>query len=254
MQSPKPQAPNIFARQRVAAKFARARMRQTKAGAASFLSDAIAEDLAERMDFMQLSPKRALVIGDGSGSLSKGLNAMGAQVTNGLLGEFDEEVPQVAGETFDIILHSIGLGMVNDLPGALIHARHSLAENGLFFAAFPGAGSLPVLRQLALVADGDRPAARMHPLVDNRAGTALLERAGFKRQVVDSCPLNVRYSSLYQLVQDLRDHGLTASLTSAAPQLTRDGWTKAKDAFDALRDADGKVTERFELLTLTGWR
>ena len=253
MQSPKAQAPNIFTRKRMAAKFARSRARQSRSDAANFLSEAIAEDFAERMDFMQLSPGKALVVGDSENGLEARLKAMGAEVTAALLGDFDEEVPG-KDSGFDVFLHSMGLGMVNDLPGALIHARHSLAENGLFFAAFLGAGSLPVLRQLALIADGERPAARMHPLVDNRAGTALLERAGFKRQVVDSYPLNVRYSSLSQLVEDLRDHGLTASLTSAAPPLTRKGWGMAVAAFDDLRDADGKVTERFEILTLTGWR
>ena len=103
------------------------------------------------------------------------------------MGEFDEEQPGPSSR-FDLIVHLLGLGMVNDLPGALIHARIALAEGGLFIAAFPGAGSLPALRRIVLAADGDRPAARIHPQVDSRAGTALLERAGFKRQVVDSYP------------------------------------------------------------------
>ena len=144
--------------------------------------------------------------------------------------------------------------MVNDLPGALIHAHAALRDGGLFIAAFPGAGSLPVLRQLALAADGDRPAARIHPQVDIRAGTALLERAGFARQVVDSYPLKVRFSSLDRIISDLRDHGLTASLASPAPPITRTGWQRACEAFDALREDDGKVTETFEILVLTGWR
>jgi hypothetical protein len=129
-----------------------------------------------------------------------------------------------------------------------------LKEGAVFFAAFPGAGSLPVLRELSMIADGDRPAARMHPLVDNRAGTALLERAGFARQVVDSYAVKVRFSSLDRLVEDLRDHGLTNSLASQAPVLTREGWRRAHEAFDARKDADGKVTETFEMLVLTGWR
>ena len=143
---------------------------------------------------------------------------------------------------------------MNDLPGALIHARNALREGGLFVAAFPGAGSLPTLRQIALTADGEQPAARIHPQVDNRAGTALLERAGFSRQVVDAYPINVRYSSFSTMINDLRDHGLTSSLASPAPPLDRAWLERAKAAFDDMREDDGKVTETFEVLVLTGWR
>ncbi|WP_234032190.1 class I SAM-dependent methyltransferase [Parerythrobacter jejuensis] len=155
---------------------------------------------------------------------------------------------------FDLIVHLLGLGHVNDLPGALVHARNALTKGGLFVAAFPGAGSLATLRAIMLEADGDRPAARMHPLVDSQAATGLLQRAGFARQVVDSFPIKVRYPSITRMISDLRDQGLTRSLTSTVPPLTRASLLRAEEAFDALRDDQGKVTETFEILVLTGWR
>jgi SAM-dependent methyltransferase len=194
---------------------------------------------------MQFEAEKALVVGDVAGTLASSSFAQ--------LGEFDEETPSDF-EQFDVFAHVLGLGSVNDLPGALVHARNALREGGLFIAGFPGSGSLPKLRQIVLEADAERPAARMHPLVDNRAGTALLERAGFARQVVDSYPLKVRFSSLGRLVSDLRDHGLTRTLTSPVPPLTRAWLTRAERAFDAMREGDGKVTETFEILVLTGWR
>jgi hypothetical protein len=72
--------------------------------------------------------------------------------------------------------------------------------------------------------------------------------------VVDSYPLKVRFSSLAQLISDLRDHGLTRSLNSPVPPLTRNWLARAEAAFDAMREDDGKVTETFEVLVLTGWR
>ncbi len=245
--------PTIFARTRAAAKFARARARQSHPDAARYLLDSITEDLLDRFSFMRLASSRALVIGDTTGVLQSTLAEQGTEGQVGLLGEFDEEVPGPQAE-FDLIVHLLGLGMVNDMPGALIHARNALTEGGLFVAAFPGAGSLPKLRQIALSADGDRPAARIHPQVDNRAGTALLERAGFARQVVDSYPIKVRFSSLERMLSDLRDHGLTASLASPSPPLTKDWMARAQQTFEDLREADGKVTETFEILVLTGWR
>ncbi|GMN01513.1 methyltransferase [Erythrobacter sp. MTPC3] len=245
--------PRIFDRTRSSAKWNRARTRQKLGGAANYLNETLGDDLAERLDFMNFTGGKALIVGDAPEPLSRMLLDSGTVINAAPLGLFDEEAPDKF-EAYDLVIHLLGLGMVNDLPGALIHARNALADGGLFMAAFPGAGSLPVLRQLALVADGDRPAARMHPQVDNRAGTALLERAGFSRQVVDSYAVNVRYSAAERLVEDLRDHGLTSSLASPAPPVTRTGWERARKTFDDLREDDGKVTETFEILTLTGWR
>ncbi len=246
------QVPRIFDRRQAAAKWERARWRQ-RHGGASYLVDTMATDIAERLDFMRFEPKNALIVGEAKGELQASLAAKGATGNVGLLGRFEEEQPGPP-EMFDLIVHLLGLGMVNDLPGALIHARNALASGGLFVAAFPGAGSMPVLRKVALEADYDQPSARMHPLVDNRAATGLLERAGFKRQVVDSYPIRVRFPEFSRMVNDLRDHGLTRSLTSPVPALTRDWLERAEVAFDSLREDDGKVVETFEILVLTGWR
>jgi SAM-dependent methyltransferase len=248
------QVPRIFDRRQFAAKMERARYRQHHCGGVRYLADTMAGDIAERLDFMRFAPPRALVVGDAGQTLLNHLDQNGSLPVQGLLGAFDEERPGPP-EAFDLIVHLLGLGMVNDLPGALIHARGALAEGGLFLAAFPGAGSMPALRRIAMSADAERPAARMHPLVDNRAATGLLDRAGFTRQVVDSYPIEVRYPSLAQMLADLRDHGLTRSLTSPVPPLSRAWLARAEAAFDALRDGgDGKVTERFEILVLTAWR
>jgi SAM-dependent methyltransferase len=179
--------PQIFERRQYAAKMARGRHRQRHHGGASYLTDTMAGDVVERLDFMRFEPEKALVIGDVAGKLLQTFDEAGTRCAQGRLGEFDEESPGPA-QAFDLVVHLLGLAMVNDLPGALIHGRNAVAEGGLFIAAMPGAGSLPALRQIALAADGERPAARLHPLVDLRGATGLMERAGFRRQVVDSYP------------------------------------------------------------------
>jgi len=245
--------PVIFHRQRAAAKWVRSRHRLARGSSATYLFDTIADDLQDRFEFMRFVPKSALLIENTKSRLKTALEAQGTKVQVELLGEYDEELPG-SPQTFDLIVHFLGLGMVNDLPGALIHSRNTLTDDGVFIAAFPGAGSLPKLRSIALAADAEKPAARIHPQIDNRAATGLLERAGFKRQVVDSFPIQVRFSTFETMVSDLRDHGLTASLQSAAPVFTKSARLRALEAFEALREDDGKVTETFEILVLTGWR
>ena len=245
--------PTIFSRQRAMAQWSRAQSRRDRPDAATYLADAIAEDIIERLEFMRAEPKNALVIGDTTGKLREWLTERGDGGKALVLGSFDEAQPWPEGG-FDLIVHMMGLGHVNDLPGALLHARAALADGGILMAAFPGAGSLPTLRQIMLRCDGERPAARMHPLVDNQAGAALLQRAGFKRQVVDSYPLNVRFGSLHRMICDLRDHGLTSALAIPPAPIGKAAYHRALDAFDAMRDEAGKVKETVETLTLTGWR
>ena len=245
--------PTIFSRRRASAKWARAQSRRDRPDAATYLADAMAEDIIERLEFMRAEPKNALVIGDTTGKLEQWLAQRDGIGKVLVLGSFDEAEPwPEAG--FDLIVHSLGLGHVNDLPGALLHARAALADGGILMAAFAGAGSLPTLRQIMLRADGERPAARMHPLVDNQAGVSLLQRAGFTRQVVDSYPLRIRFSSLQRLIGDLRDHGLTSALAMEPTPVTKVSYRKALKAFEALRNDAGKVSETVEILTLTAWR
>lgn len=245
--------PTIFSRQRAMAKWARAQSRGDRPDAAKYLADAIAEDIIERLEFMRAEPRNALVIGDTTGKLEQWLTRRGAVGKSLVLGSFDEAQPWQE-DAFDLIVHLLGLGHVNDLPGALLQARAALADGGLLIAAFPGAGSLPALRRIMLSADDERPAARMHPLVDNRAGAGLLQRAGFKRQVVDSYPLRVRFSSFQRMVGDLRDHGLTSALATGPAPIGKSAYRCALEAFDAMRDDTGKVSDTVEILTLTAWR
>ncbi len=244
--------PEIFSAARKEARAHRARVLQRKGEAADWLPVALVEDALERIDFMRLAPERALVIGTGGEELGRVLERKGARVTVTEPGAIDLEAPYPAGG-YGLIVSLGALDTVNDLPGALIHQRAALGEGGVMIASMVGAGSLPRLRAALLAADGERPAARLHPAVDARSGAGLLQRAGFARQVADSWTLRLRYGSLDALIADLRSQGLTSALADSAPPLTRGGLERARAVF--LEDADrhGRVVETLEILTMTGW-
>jgi hypothetical protein len=246
------QPPQIFSALRKSARAARAKALQTREGAADWLAESLVEDALERIDFMQLTPGRALVLGTGAAELGRQLERKGVRVTVAELGSLDLEAPYPLGG-FGLIVTLAALDTVNDLPGALIHQRNALGEGGVMLASMVGAGSLPRLRGALLAADGERPAARIHPAVDARSGAGLLQRAGFSRQVADSWTLRLRYGSLESLVADLRAQGLTSALADNPPPLTRDGLQRARAAFLAEADHHGRVIETLEMLTLTGW-
>ena len=226
--------------------------------AARFVIDDMVEDVLDRLSFLRHAPARALVVGDYTGTLANALTAQNGIVTRADPAPhadevaIDEQAPLGFAESFDLIASLGTLDTINDLPGALIHLRHALAPAGLAIVAMPGAGSLPALRTVMLAADADRPAPRIHPQVDVRAGGQLLQRAGFADPVVDSRSLTVSYRSLNRLVSDLRAQGLSACLERGGSPLGKAALQRARAAF-ADQASDGRVTETFEILTLSGW-
>ncbi|MFM7404629.1 MAG: methyltransferase [Erythrobacter sp.] len=244
--------PNIFSAQRRANRLARAMRRAAHHAAARFIVEDMIEDTIERLAFLRFAPARPLVLGDWTGKLLTNLWPEGGATTT-LPAEVDLEAPYPIGG-HDLIVVIGQLDAVNDLPGALIHLRAALSPGGLAMAHFIGGQSLPALRAAMLAAEPDRPAARLHPMVDPRAAPGLLQRAGWKDPVVDTHTLSVRYASLDRLIADLRDSGLGNALAKPAPSLGKSALARACAAFAERAKDDGRVTESFEIITLTGRR
>ena len=249
--------PTIFNPQRRIMRLKRARARQgaralqPSPAAAHYILDDIAEDMIERLGFLRHQPADAAVLGDVTGGLGAALQQQGARLAD--TSALDPEAPwPLAG--LDLIAVIGVLDAINDLPGALIHIRNALAPGGLAIASFIGGGSLQTLRAALLAAEPERPAARIHPMVDPRAVPQLLQRAGWKDPVVDSRTLTVRFGTLATLVSDLRDQGLGVALADAAAPLGKGARARAEASFAARADAGGKTCETFEIITLTGRR
>lgn len=245
--------PRIFSSVRRIAARRRMLALQALPDAPRYLIDDMVEDVLERLAFLRFAPAKALIAGDYSGELARTLTAQGVAVTEAepALG-FAEEQPYPF-EGFDLIASLGTLDTVNDVPGALVHMRKALAPGGMVIVSFVSSGSLPVLRDVMLAADGDRPSPRLHPAIDVRAGAQLLQRTLFADPVTDHRPLNVAFRSLERLVGDLRALGLSNVLSDPGPPLSKLALARAREAFAATGE-DGRTVERFEILTLSGWK
>lgn len=245
--------PRIFSPGRRIAARRRMLRAQQATDAPRYLLDDMIEDVVERLAFLRHEPRRALLIGDVGGVLETALASAGTLVNSMEPGNgFDEEAPfPLTG--FDFIASLGTLDTVNDLPGALVHIRQALLPGGLLIASFLGAGSLPALRAAMLFADGERPAPRIHPLVDVRAGAQLVQRTGFADPVADSRHLDVAFRSFERVVMDVRSQGHGNVLADPGPPLGKAARMRAVDAYRAAA-VDGRTVERFEIITLSGWR
>ncbi|MBV9883685.1 MAG: methyltransferase domain-containing protein [Sphingomonadaceae bacterium] len=228
------------------------RLRRARAAAGSggdWLLRRMAEELIERLDLVTRSFSDALVLGAEAG-LGGLLREQGLAVT---VSDADEDRLPFGPQSFDLIVSAGSLDTVNDLPGALIQIRRALRPDGLFLAAFLGAGSAPLLRRAmraAEEAEGLPPSPRLHPQIDVHAAGDLLTRAGFALPVADREGVSVRYSAFQTLVADLRAIGATNIL--AARDLRpfgRRGLAAARADFEA----EGGTVERFEIVHMMGW-
>jgi NADH dehydrogenase [ubiquinone] 1 alpha subcomplex assembly factor 5 len=226
------------------------RLRRARAGAgredAHWLHRRAAEELLDRLDLVARPFARALEL-SADNWLGDRLAERGLEVER-----IDEDaLPSLAPASVDLAV-SVGLlDVINDLPGTLALLRRALKPDGLFLAAFAGAGSLNRLRRAmraAEAAEGRDPSPRIHPQIDVRAAGDLLTRAGFALPVADREVVEVRYSSLARLVADLRLTGATNILAQRARlPFARLGLAAATADF-----GEG-TTERFELIFLSGW-
>ncbi len=248
----------IFDRRLIALRRHRAAPRV--AGVAPILH-AAAELLLDRLDDTTRSFGRALDIG-GRGVVAPLLRGRGvgqvvcmdlsarmAARSGGSPVAGDEEWLPFAEGSFDLVVASLSLHTVNDLPGALVQIRRAMAPDGLFLASLPGLGTLHGLREaLAAAEAGLRGGAapRVSPFPDLRDLAGLLQRAGFALPVADRESLPLRYATPMGLVRDLRVAGEQAALVQ------RDRRVPPRALFPLALGA-APLDFALPLLVMTGW-
>ena len=148
----------------------------------------------------------------------------------------------------------IAAGVLDHAPDPSVAAfvlRHALKPGGRLLGATIGSGSLPRMRRAFIDAERatGRAAQHFHPLPDAKSLSALLVGGGFSDVVIDVDGFNVRYSSLDDLIRDLRSMGCTSSLAGSVPSISREVYAKAHDIFSSGAE---RVEERFEILHFSG--
>lgn len=245
------------------------RLRRDRAAArfaeADFLHRRAADELLDRLDIVTRDFRRALDLGCAGGYLTGRLRARGIETVAADPGalfagraggvQCDEDMLPFEPGSFDLVVSVGVLDSVNDLPGALVQIRRALKPDGLFLAAFAGAGTLPRLKAAMLAGDSAEGGAapRIHPQIDVRAAGDLLARAGFAMPVADAETVEARYGSLGRLIGDLRAMGATNVLAARPRPLGRLGLAAAWAAFAEQAEPDGKTRERFVIVQLSGW-
>ena len=242
----------------------RDRAAYTAGRVADVLRDA-AERLLDRLDDTTQRFSQALDVG-GRGVVAPLLRERGIEVVSCDLSAVmaaqsgrpavaaDEEFLPFGPGSFDLVVASLSLHWINDLPGALIQLRLALRPGGLLLASLPALGTLAELRQAlteAEVALTGGASPRVSPFADLRDCAALLQRAGFALPVADVEELRLLYADPLSLLRDLRAAGEANALKERDRRVPDRALFAT--ALAALPEMEGRVPATLRLAVMTGW-
>ena len=264
-------APTIFdnaqimrARTRAAANFAQV----------DFLKELAVERLCDRLDLMRRNFDVLLDVGSHGGYVARALRShdkVGRVISADPAPAFVSQA-QAFGAShlmdvealpddlppLDAVVSLLYLHQVNDLPGLMRQMAQRLSADGLFFAVLFGGRTLQELKACLSAAEeeilgGISP--HVAPMADIRDIGGLLGHAGLALPVADSELLTVTYSSVFKLMQELRQMGEGNSLVGRRNTLSRrDVFMRTAELYQERygRD-DGTIPASFELIHLTAW-
>ena len=244
------------------------RRRRSRAAAlsANFLLDHVAGELADRLSVVLRRFNVGVDLGTPGDAVRRSLRRLGAGMIVGAdviargkpFVVADEEALPFRDSSLDFVVSGLALHFANDLPGVLAQIRRALKPDGLFLAAILGGETLTELRQAFAEAESeieDGASPRVAPFADLRQLGALLQRAGFALPVTDVERVTVRYSSVFDLMHDLRRMGAANTLVARRRvPLRRTTLMQMADVYARrFADADGRIRTTFDIVWLSGW-
>lgn len=166
-------------------------------------------------------------------------------------------------DTFDMVISSLSLHWVNNLPSVLTQINNCLKPDAPFIAAMFGGDNLYELRGSLQLAEQERLGGigtHMSPLADVRDVGNLLSRAGFKLLTVDVDDIIVDYPHISALMSDLQAMGeANAALRRGSGPLSREVLLATEAIYRELygeEQDNGTITipASFRIIYMIGWK
>ncbi|XP_059410646.1 arginine-hydroxylase NDUFAF5, mitochondrial [Carassius carassius] len=170
----------------------------------------------------------------------------------------DEEFLPFKENTFDLVLSSLSLHWINDLPGAFRQIHQVLKPDGVFIGAMVGGETLYELRCSLQLAELEREggfAPHISPYTAVKDLGNLLGQAGFNMLTVDIDEVQVHYPGMLEVMSDLQGMGESNCAWNRKSLLHRDTILAAAAIYKEMYgNEDGSVPATFQILYMIGWK
>ncbi|XP_055977600.1 arginine-hydroxylase NDUFAF5, mitochondrial isoform X1 [Sorex fumeus] len=241
-----------------------------------YLKEEVGSRIADRVYDIARDFSLALDIGSGRGYIAQNLNkeAVGKIfqtdiAENALKNTLETEVPTVSvladeeylpfrENTFDLVVSSLSLHWVNDLPRAFQQIHYVLKPDGVFIGAMFGGDTLYELRCSLQLAETEREGGfspHVSPFTAVSDLGHLLARAGFNTLTVDTDEIQVNYPGMFELMEDLQGMGESNCAWNRKALLHRDTMLAAAAVYKEMyRNEDGSVPATYQIYYMIGWK
>ncbi|XP_052768596.1 arginine-hydroxylase NDUFAF5, mitochondrial-like [Mya arenaria] len=169
----------------------------------------------------------------------------------------DEEYFPFKDNSLDIVVSSLSLHWVNDLPGCFKQVFRALKQDGVFLGCMFGGDTLFELRVALQLAEQEREggfAAHVSPFTDARDLGNLLSRAGYVMTTLDVDEMRIVYPSIYELMHDLKGMGENNCAWSRKLSLRRDTIAAASAIYKEMYGEEKGVQATFQIIYFIGWK
>lgn len=157
----------------------------------------------------------------------------------------------------DLVISSLALHWVNDLPGCFSSIIRSLRPDGVFMASIFGGETLYELRSSLQLAEMERKGGispHISPFTQIRDIGSLLNRAGFTMLTIDTDEIVVGYPSMFELMHDLKGMGENNAAINRPLNINRDTLMAAAAIYNEMYGKDDKVPATFQIIYFVGWK
>ncbi|KAJ0182991.1 hypothetical protein K1T71_000967 [Dendrolimus kikuchii] len=175
----------------------------------------------------------------------------------------DEENFHFPENSVDLLVSSLCLHWVNDLPGFFDRAMQCLTPDGVLMACIFGSDTLVELRQSLQLAETERSGGfypHISPFTRIRDIGGLLTASGFTLQTVDVDSMTVWYPSAWHVMRDVRALGENNAAHNRPLRLPKDIQFAAAAIYDEMygkdfpeRNSRG-VPATFQIINFLGWK
>ncbi|XP_040285910.1 arginine-hydroxylase NDUFAF5, mitochondrial [Bufo bufo] len=170
----------------------------------------------------------------------------------------EEEILPFKDNTFDLVVSSLSLHWVNDLPRAFQEIYRVLKNDGVFIGAMFGGETLYELRCSLQLAEIEREGGfspHVSPFTAVNDLGNLMGRAGFSMLTVDTEEIRVHYPGMFELMKDLQGMGESNCAWNRRCLLHRDSMLAAATIYQEMYgEEDGSVPATFQIYYMIGWK